>query len=85
MITTVRSLIDSLKNGYALDETISYTIYSRADVFCSVDRDFDDKDVDKAWGESIIYDVDSAIDTAQAEINEYLEQAIYRYEPEEAN
>jgi hypothetical protein len=79
MITTVEQLIESLKREYAPDEVIAYTIYSKDDVLVNPERHFDDSQVAEAWNESIVHDVDSAIDTAQGDINACLDQAIYRY------
>ena len=76
-LITVNDLIKRLQNDYVSDEVVAYTIYSKGDVENVLESTYDRSDInaDEVWNE-VARNIVGAIDNAQADLNEYLEELV---------
>ena len=76
-LMTVNDLIKRLQNDYVSDEVVAYTIYSKGDVENVLESTYDRSDInaDEVWNE-VARNIVGAIDNAQADLNEYLEELV---------
>ena len=76
-LITVNDLIERLQNDFLSDEVVAYTIYSKGDVENVLESTYDRSDInaDEVWNE-VARNIVGAIDSAQADLNEYLEELV---------
>ena len=76
-LITVNNLIKRLQNDFVSDEVVAYTIYSKGDVENVLESTYDRSDInaDEVWNE-VARNIVGAIDNAQADLNEYLEELV---------
>ena len=76
-LNTVKDLIERLQNDFVSDEVIAYTIYSKGDVENVLESTYDRLDIsaDEVWNE-VARNIVGAIDSAQADLNDYLEELV---------
>lgn len=76
-LITVNDLIERLQNDFVSDEVVAYTIYSKGDVKNVLESTYDRSDInaDEVWNE-VARNIVGAIDSAQADLNEYLEELV---------
>ena len=76
-LITVNDLIERLQNEFVSDEVVAYTIYSKGDVENVLESTYDRSDInaDEVWNE-VAHNIVGAIDSAQADLNEYLEELV---------
>ena len=73
----VNDLIERLQNDFVSDEVVAYTIYSKGDIENVLESTYDRSDInaDEVWNE-VARNIVGAIDSAQADLNEYLEELV---------
>jgi hypothetical protein len=76
-LITVNDLIERLQNDFVSDEVVAYTTYSKGDVENVLESTYDRSDInaDEVWNE-VARNIVGAIDSAQADLNEYLEELV---------